>query len=103
MKAFKDADERRDYINGELDKVTALLDQLAEDTGEIFVALDADNFNDILRYGACVAQGIRDTAEVVQTRCARAGYVHDEQKGCWVRKEPPTSVRQEEHDGNAAD
>lgn len=88
MKEFKNRTERRDYINGELDKVTALLDQLATDTGEVFVTLDIDHINDICRLGMFVEQGIRDTRTVVENRFIKAGYVHDKEKGCWVLDDP---------------
>lgn len=99
MKEFKDRTARRGYINGELDKVTALLDQLAADTGEIFVTLDSDHLSDICNLGMFVEKGIRDTRAVIENRFIKAGYVRDGEKGRWVRKDghgKPDQAKQEE-------
>lgn len=103
MKAFASEEEKAKYVNAQLDCVTALLDQLAAETGDVYLVLKFSAISSILNLGWNVHKAIHDTEDALVQRMDRAGYVRDDKKGCWVHKEPPAPARQEEYHGDAAD
>lgn len=90
MKEFTSEEEKAAYVNSQLDRVTTMLDQLADDTGDVYLVLKFSSIGSLLKLGMAVHKAIHDTEEVITRRMDKAGYVRDEEKGCWVCKDPPT-------------
>ena len=79
--------EATDFINKKMLEVKSILDEIADETGVLFVCLDNKGAEVIYRLGAFVGESLLECHKVVADRVVLVNN-HDEREYDWLERHP---------------